>query len=318
MSPRGTRSPRRAAPTPNKPPLYPPGLGFTPEANKIPAHIAPTPTPTRSGALPCIAYVVLYHVAFIGALLLWHSSKHGFNPTQAFLAVFCVINAWIAVCELALLFYPGLIQQQHADYTAKYGVGVLPPVFLFERVHFTELLSLKYWAFMWSQYAALDPSYADTTSFGYCVDVGNGVTTLLPTIIFAIGMTRHVLEARVLGMLGIVKFWQEMYGTYVYFFQYFNNRRFERAPRAHMWGIVVPANGIWILFPAVGMWACSRLILEGSFTVFGWPEIQLPLAAQKFLSGSELYLAAQKIVDSWAPPWAPSFLERLPKPTSAP
>jgi hypothetical protein len=85
-----------------------------------------------------------------------------------------------------------------------------------------------------------------------------------------------------------------------------------------MWGIVVPANGIWILFPAVGMWACSRLILEGSFTVFGWPEIQLPLAAQTFLSGSELYLAAQKIVDSWAPPWAPSFLERLPKPTSPP
>jgi len=308
MPPRATRSPRRAAPTPNKPPLYPPGLGFTPEANKIPAHIAPTPTPTRSGALPCIAYVVLYHVAFIGALLLWHSSKHGFNPTQAFLAVFCVINAWIAVCELALLFYPGLIQQQHADYTAKYGVGVLPPVFLFERVHFTELLSLKYWAFMWSQYAALDPSYADTTSFGYCVDVGNGVTTLLPTIIFAIGMTRHVLEARVLGMLGIVKFWQEMYGTYVYFFQYFNNRRFERAPRAHMWGIVVPANGIWILFPAVGMWACSRLILEGSFTVFGWPEIQpeiqLPSAAQKILSFFDT--------------WAPSFVERLPKPTSAP
>ena len=125
MPPRATRSPRRAAASsPNKPPLYPPGLGFTPEANKNSAHIAPTPTPTRSGALPCIAYVVLYHVAFIGALVLWHSSKHGFNPTQAFLAVFCVINAWIAVCELALLFYPGLIQQQHADYRYRTRNGV--------------------------------------------------------------------------------------------------------------------------------------------------------------------------------------------------
>jgi len=80
-----------------------------------------------------------------------------------------------------------------------------------------------------------------------------------------------------------------------------------------MWGIVVPANGIWILFPAVGMWACSRLILDGSFTVFGWPEIQpeiqLPLAAQNFLQ--------QKFL-SFVDTWAPSFVERLPKPTSAP
>jgi len=32
------------------------------------------------------------------------------------------------------------------------------------------------------------------------------------------------------------------------------------------------ANAIWMFCPAVGMWACGRLITEGSFEVFrdGW------------------------------------------------
>ena len=147
-------------------------------------------------------------------------------------------------------------------------------VFLFERVTVRELFSLRYWAVMWSTYCALDPSYADTKSFGYCVDVGNGWTTLLPTIAFAVGMTTPaVLSARWLGMLGLMEFYKELYGTIIYFFQYVNNRRFDRSPKAHVWGIVVPANGIWIGFPLLGMWACSRLIVDGNFDVFqkaGW------------------------------------------------
>ena len=116
-------------------------------------------------------------------------------------------------------------------------------------------------------------------------------------------MTCHVLEARVLGMLGIAKFWQEMYGTFVYFFQYFNNRRFERAPRAHMWGIVVPANGIWILFPAVGMWACSRLILDGSFTVFGWqPEIPAEIPVEVVVAGRKAFALAKSLWEAWTSP----------------
>ena len=182
-------------------------------------------------------------------------------------------------------------------------------VFLFEDVSVARLFTLEYWSVMWSTYCALDPSYADTTTFGFCVDIGNGVTTLAPTIIFALGMTWPILPPRWLGMMGLVmhyqvvatahlasppsarcccpdkcarrfgethlKPWcriphhaQELYGTSIYFFQYCFNGRYKRSPTSHILGIVVPANGIWIAFPALGMWASAQLIVDGDFSVF--------------------------------------------------
>lgn len=46
------------------------------------------------------------------------------------------------------------------------------------------------------------------------------------------------------------------------------NRRYARSPLSHVLGIVVPANGLWIGFPLLGMWASGTLILEGTFAVF--------------------------------------------------
>merc|ERR1712060_1034876 len=131
------------------------------------------------------------------------------------------------------------IKAAYEQHTAKLGVGKLPPIFLFERATLSEWMSLRYWAVsMWATYATLDPSYADSCSFGFCVDVGNGFSTLVPTVLFAVGMTQPFMPARVLGMIGLVKFYQEFYGTVVYYFQYFFNRRYKRSPRAHVLGIV--------------------------------------------------------------------------------
>merc|ERR1711939_910025 len=87
----------------------------------------------------------------------------------------------------------------------------------------------------------------------------------------AVSITSPLLDARKLGMLGLVMFWQEFYGTCVYFFQYFFNGRFRRSPRAHTLGIVVPANGIWMALPALGMWASARLVLDGSYAALATP-----------------------------------------------
>ena len=210
-----------------------------------------------------------YHGIALSALVSLHRHVHGvINPVHFFLALFCITNAWICICEIALFVHQKEIKRQHACYTATYGVGVLPDIFLFQPVTVVELFSLKYWAFMWSQYAALDRSYVDTESFGYCVDVSNGWTTFLPTVTFAIGMSAPILPPRWLGMLGLVEFYKMLYGTAVYFFQYFHNRRFEHTPRAYVWGIIVPANGYWVALPMLGMWACSRLILDGNEGVF--------------------------------------------------
>ena len=231
-------------------------------------------TPSKAAAvatLPCLVYIVIYHLVVAGGLVVWHYSAHRVvSPTQILLAVFQTINAWICVCEWALLFYPQRIQRESANFIATHGPHVLPPVFLFERAKLSELLTVRYWSIMWSTYASLDPAYVDTTTFGYCVDVGNGVTTLLPTILFAYGMTAQnsFLSAPALGMIGLVHFYQEWYGTVVYYFQFFNNKRHLKLSRNLVLGVVVPANAIWIVFPMLGMWASSRLILDGTFAVF--------------------------------------------------
>ena len=219
--------------------------------------------------LPCIVYVVLYHALFIGSLVALHLQRHGvLSPTQILLATFCTINAWICICEISLLAYPAHIQKEAASFAAKYGPSTLPPVFLFKGVKLRDALGLKYWSVMWSTYASLDASYIDTRSFGYCVDVCNGVSTLVPTVVYAVGMSYPVLSPRVLGMLGLVSFYQECYGTVVYFFQFFFNGRQKLISKPMVLGVVLPANMIWIVFPMLGMWASSRLIRDGTFDVF--------------------------------------------------
>ena len=55
-------------------------------------------------------------------------------------------------------------------------------------------------------------SYQDQTTFGFFVDVGNGFTTLLPTLLWAVAMTWPVIgmPARALGSMGLIKFYQEV------------------------------------------------------------------------------------------------------------
>jgi hypothetical protein len=45
---------------------------------------------------------------------------------------------------------------------------------LLQDVTLSDVLSLRFWATIWSTYALLDPSYQDTTTWGFWVDTGNG------------------------------------------------------------------------------------------------------------------------------------------------
>jgi hypothetical protein len=71
----------------------------------------------------------------------------------------------------------------------------------------------------------------------------------------------------VLGIVGLLLFYQKLYGTLLYFFTYVFNRRYEGQPRAAVWTFVGGVNGIWLVFPAMGLWVCFRLIWERSFAV---------------------------------------------------
>lgn len=120
---------------------------------------------------------------------------------------------------------------------------------------------------MWSTYSLYDPSYSNRESFGFFIDVGNGWTTLVPSLLFMWGVTFSLLEARMLGVVGLLMFYQvsedtptaqnilpqhckhctatqrhfihltlvsslsqEFYGTVVYFLSYVFNGRYKGKP----------------------------------------------------------------------------------------
>lgn len=114
-------------------------------------------------------------------------------------------------------------------------------------------------------------SYSDQTTFGFFVDVGNGFSTILPSIHLLLSMTFNLsapfgLSPRSAGLLNILFFWQEFYGTAIYLLSYFVNQRYKGHKTWHVW-VVIIANGIWFVGPAVGMWCCARLVHENRWDV---------------------------------------------------
>ena len=130
------------------------------------------------------------------------------------------------------------------------------------------VLSPTLWAHVWSTYSIWDNSYADRRSFGFFADVGNGISTLLPSFVLMVGMTMPILPPRVLGVIGLVFFYQFFYQTSLYFFAYMFNKRYQGLSAAELAGWVGGTNGFWLVIPAMGIYASLKLIFENSFAVF--------------------------------------------------
>eukprot|EP00798_Chlamydomonas_sp_ICE-L_P024207 gene24207-9806_t len=189
---------------------------------------------------------------------------------QMGLALFSCINLMICWWELGLFFNRKLIKEQHNAFRKKYEKPAMPePMFGFVEVPVKEALTLKFWSLVWSTYSLMDPSYQDQTTFGFFVDVGNGFTTLLPTLLWALAMTWDVpgLSARTLGAIGLVLYYQEGYGTVIYFFSYLLNERYKNQHAWQIW-LVIISNSVWIIFPFIGFYTSYGLIWSDSFSVF--------------------------------------------------
>lgn len=136
-------------------------------------------------------------------------------------------------------------------------------------INASKAFSLKFWSRVWSTYSMYDPSYSNRESFGFFVDVGNGWTTLIPSLLWLVCMTYHdLIPAQVLGMLGLVKFYQEFYGTCIYFLSFFFNERQKNKSFFEVALFVGFSNGLWFFFPLVGIFASIELIRTNSYEVF--------------------------------------------------
>jgi len=131
-----------------------------------------------------------------------------------------------------------------------------------------EALSLKYWSNVWILYSFFDESYADPKSYGFWIDSGNGFSTLIPGILFVVGLTFDIMDARHLGLIGMLQFYQEFYGTVLYFWSFFYNARWQghgwQGPRVKIvFATVLISNGIWFMGPGLGMYVSYHLIMHG-------------------------------------------------------
>jgi len=201
-----------------------------------------------------------------------HYSHFGvFNPHQIALAFFFWLNAIIAFWELCLFVEIDRIREDYEELLTHYRGRELDGVIRFftSRVPLRKALSTRTWARLWASYSLFDESYADKKSFGFFIDIGNGVTTFLPSLFFAYGMTFHVFPARVLGLVGLIFSWQMLYGTLVYFTSFVMNGRYRGHTTFNLAVFVGLSNGLWTVFPAWGMAASIWMIYNDSYGLFG-------------------------------------------------
>ncbi len=222
--------------------------------------------------------VALFLVLYIGlatgcSIWLHHDKYHVLNWVQMALAFFLPLNTIICVWEICLGIYIDEIKKDFIRLAKKWRnkeFGACMEFFM-TPVGLTEICSLRFWTRVWSTYALYDPSYSNQESFGFFVDVSNGFAFLVPSLAFLWAMTYDfpiAIEARTLGIIGLIKFYTEFHGTVVYFLSYFFNKRYVGFSKSEVGMFVGLSNGLWFVFPLIGMYSCCCMIQSNSFDVF--------------------------------------------------
>jgi hypothetical protein len=140
---------------------------------------------------------------------------------------------------------------------------------MFRDLTISEILTLKTWTKIWSVYSLYDPSYSNMESFGFFVDFGNGWVTIIPTILMLYCMTiQDTINARLLGIVCLVTFYQECYGTVMYIMSYLYNKRYSGRSLLECSLVVGISNSLWFFFPVWGMVLCYDMIQHDSYRAF--------------------------------------------------
>ena len=223
--------------------------------------------PAGDFRLPVWAWFSLWVVLVVGISALAHYAVRGVvNGWQLSIAFFLAINIVICWWEISLGMRSSDIERWNRD---PEGLKERPPAgVLTARASLKDLTSTHLWVRVWSEYSYYDPSYTNRRSYGFWADVGNGWNTLLPSIFFLAGMTAGMVPPVVLGIVGTLIFYQKFYCTALYFAAYFFNRRYAGRPLGRIVAVVGGTNSVWLLFPAIGLYASIVLILQNRFDIF--------------------------------------------------
>lgn len=227
-------------------------------------------------SLPSWVIIVFVLVGMSCLHIVLHHLEHGvFSVHQIAISAFLVLNLLVNFWELGLYFTGDTIRKEYLDGKDHYQsqpTQAAMDMFL-RRVPLFKMFSFKQWTGIWASYCHFDDGYSRKGSFGFNIDVCNGFSTVIPATLFVFGMTYEIVSAKVLGIIGVVMFWQMFYGTVVYFFQYFNAGRHKGHTTKDLILFVGTSNGMWFFFPLWGMLASVWMIYMDSYTLFTAPEL---------------------------------------------
>ena len=125
--------------------------------------------------------------------ILYFRHHSAFSTAHIALTFFLNLNFLICLWEISLGLNITKIAVDCQSLTKKYEKRKLDAVIdlMMHKLTLAESLSLKFWSRIWSTYSLYDPSYSNRESFGFFIDVGNGWTTIIPTVLFLYSITYH-------------------------------------------------------------------------------------------------------------------------------
>jgi hypothetical protein len=226
----------------------------------------------EEGTMNVITLTGLIIAAIAGLTALnHHQVLGGVNATYLTIIFYLSLNMLICLWELCLFSRIDHITRRNEEFRKRFPNNKSQPVldFLFSKVTFGNVLSPTFWADVWSTYSLFDGSYADRRTLGFGLDIGNGMSTLIPCLILHFGYTYHYLPANVLGIIGLMIFYQATYCTALYWVSFVVNKRHRLISFKENMIYIVGTNCPWFLFGAFGIYVSVRLILENNFAVFG-------------------------------------------------
>uniref|UniRef100_A0A7S2ENY4 Uncharacterized protein n=1 Tax=Trieres chinensis TaxID=1514140 RepID=A0A7S2ENY4_TRICV len=187
------------------------------------------------------------------------------------LLIFNNLNILISICEVCLGLNIAFIKEDYQKLRETYKGKEAKACVAYLTMPLTvaQVFDPKTWSKMWSTYALYDPSYQNHESFGFFIDFGNGMSTVLPCVLINAAMVLpDMVSPLLVGCVGLAVYWQIMYGAIIYILSFLFNRRWEGKRILEVATFVLVINSLWIVFPLIGMYACVCILRDGDLKVF--------------------------------------------------
>ena len=220
-----------------------------------------------AGVIAVVA-VGLLALPGIGVRYLLHGDLDVFH---CLLTLFFSINLVVAYWEMCLFFRRDYVEERAGFWsTRQEDTGKTPAVeFLTTSVPLNRVLSPTVWADVWATYSMFDSAYADRNTYGFNIDIANGYATPAPTLMLYVTYIGGLLPAVAAGILGVMLFWQWVYGSSLYVVSFLVGQKQALITTREFYIYIFGPNAIWVLTPMLGLYVSIRLILDGDYSALG-------------------------------------------------